>query len=119
MNDFEQALSISDVVILTLPLTEDTRGMMDAKRFSVMKDGAILVNIARGPIVKTDDLISALNNKLGGAVLDVFEEEPLSKKSILWDLKSVIITPHNSFVGDGNHKRMFKIIFNNLRSWSI
>ena len=80
-----------------------------------MKEGAVLVNIARGAVVDTDALIEALNTRLGGAVLDVFEEEPLCEDSLLWDMESVIITPHNSFVSDGNHNRMLDVIINNLK----
>ena len=74
----------------------------------------MLVNIARGGIVDTEALISALGGNLGGAVLDVFEEEPMSEDSALWNFENVILTPHNSFVGDGNHARMLDVIMNNL-----
>ena len=73
-----------------------------------------LVNIARGAIVDTKALALEMN-RLGGAVLDVFEEEPLMADSPLWSLENVIITPHNSFVGEGNGKRLSKVIINNLR----
>lgn len=104
----------ADVLVLTLPLTEQTRHMMDGKRFSNMKDGAVLVNIARGAVVDTAALLAALNGTLGGAVLDVFEEEPLAADSPLWDMENVLITPHNSFVGDGNAQRLGEVIMQNL-----
>lgn len=59
-------------------------------------------------------LVSAVKKRLAGAVLDVFEEEPLNETDLLWDTENVIITPHNSFVGDGNHQRMLDVIFRNL-----
>ncbi len=109
------AIVKSDVVILTLPLTEQTRNMFDKKMLSYFKQGAVLVNIARGAIVRQADLVDALQNKkLFGAVLDVFETEPLDADSPLWDMENVIITPHNSFVGEGNNKRLSQVVFNNL-----
>lgn len=110
----DAALSRSDIVVLTLPLTADTRYLMDRSRFAAMKPGSILVNIARGAIVDAEALIQALEEKLGGAVLDVFEEEPLAPHCPLWDMEHVILTPHNSFVGQGNGARLARIIMDNL-----
>lgn len=107
-------LEKSDVVVLTLPLTDETRHLMNADRFAKMKQGSVLVNIARGAVVDTEALLDALNDKLSGAVLDVFEEEPLSEDSPLWDMENVILTPHNSFVGDGNGERIDRLILENL-----
>lgn len=114
LDSLDDALTKADVTILTLPLTEETRHFINADRFAAMKNGAVLVNIARGAIIDTDALIVALNTHLGGAVLDVFEEEPLDDSSLLWNMGNVIITPHNSFVSDGNHARMLGVIMNNL-----
>lgn len=114
MEMLDTVLSRSDVVVLTLPLTADTRHLMDRSRFAAMKPGSILVNIARGAIVDAEALIQALEEKLGGAVLDVFEEEPLSPHSPLWEMEHVILTPHNSFVGQGNGARLARIIMDNL-----
>ena len=80
-----------------------------------MKKGSILVNISRGAVVVTDDLVHALRENLAGAVLDVFEEEPLPENSPLWDMENVILTPHNSFVGEHNRKRLQEVILNNLQ----
>ena len=104
----------SDIVVLTLPLTDKTVHFINRDELSFMKSGAILVNISRGKVVNEYDLIQALQNNLGGAVLDVFEEEPLNKKSPLWDMPNVIITPHNSFIGDGNEKRLRSSIIKNI-----
>ncbi len=110
-----EAISKADIIVLTLPLTDNTKYMFDKKMFSHFKSNAIIVNIARGAIVNQDDLINALQNgQLCGAVLDVFENEPLQPDSPLWDMPNVIITPHNSFVGEGNLKRLKKVIFDNL-----
>ena len=88
--------------------------MMNEQRFAKMKDGSVLVNIARGAVVDEQALLKALNEKLLGAVLDVFEEEPLSADNPLWKKVNVIVTPHNSFVGDGNGDRMYQVILENL-----
>lgn len=108
------ALTQADIVVLTLPLTEQTKHMMNEERFSLLKDSATLVNIARGAIVVTNALLNHIE-RLTGAVLDVFEEEPLSTDSPLWDKQNIILTPHNSFVGDGNGERLRSIILSNLR----
>lgn len=117
MEQLDEQLQTADIVVLCLPLTEETQHLMDEKRLQSMKAGAILVNIARGQIVDTKALISALENHLGGAVLDVFEEEPLPGDSLLWQMENVILTPHNSFVGDGNAERLFRVIMENLESY--
>ncbi|MBQ9977551.1 MAG: hydroxyacid dehydrogenase [Clostridia bacterium] len=117
MSELDKILNKADVVILTLPLTDETRGLFDKSKFAIMKDGALFVNIARGAVVNTKDLIEALNERLSGAVLDVFETEPLEKDSPLWDTENVIITPHNSFVGEGNKQRLFDVVIENLVKW--
>ncbi|MCH5296605.1 MAG: D-2-hydroxyacid dehydrogenase [Ruminococcus sp.] len=115
LDDIEDVLSNSDVVVLTLPLTEQTFHIIDKDKLDKMKNNSVLVNIARGAVVDTNALVEALeNNKLSGAVLDVFEEEPLSEENALWTFDNVIVTPHNSFVGDNNSKRLQSLIFNFL-----
>jgi phosphoglycerate dehydrogenase-like enzyme len=117
-DDINEALKLADITIITLPLTDKTRHMFNSSLFAAMKNDSVLVNIARGALVDTDALIDALENKLYGAVLDVFEEEPLPESSPLWNLKNVLITPHNSFVGNGNGKRMSNVIMMNLDEYS-
>lgn len=113
----DEQLQISDVVILTLPLTNETKDMFNNARFSKIKEGSIFVNIARGGLVREDALIEALDQVLYGAVVDVFDAEPLSEDSPLWDKKNLIITPHNSFVSNRNDERMWKMIHHNLQSF--
>ena len=114
LDSLDDALTRADVTVLTLPLTEDTRRLINEDRFTVMKHGSVLVNIARGAIIDTDALITALNTHLGGAVLDVFDEEPLHESSPLWDMGNVIITPHNSFISDNNNACLRELVMNNL-----
>lgn len=105
----------ADIVVLTLPLTDQTKHLMDAKRLGILKKSAILVNIARGAVIDTKALLAWLQNEQGSAVLDVFEEEPLLEEHPLWHMENVVLTPHNSFVGEGNNARLFEIIERNLK----
>ena len=89
--------------------------MFSRAAFEAVKPGSILVNLARGAIVDTDALVAALRAKLGGAVLDVFEEEPLGENSPLWDMENVVLTPHNSFVGEGNRQRLIDTVLRNFQ----
>ncbi len=109
LDELNSALPVADVLILTLGLSKDTRHLMNAERLALLKPGAVLVNIARGALIDTAALIAALT-KLTGAVLDVFEEEPLPTSSPLWDAENVLLTPHNSFVGEGNGARLARAI---------
>lgn len=118
LDELKYALSEADVTVLTLPLTDETRHIINQDCFTAMKKGAVLVNIARGAVVDADALILALDSNLGGAVLDVFEEEPLPADSPLWNMENVLITPHNSFIGDGNHRRMFELIIKNMEKYN-
>lgn len=114
MDWLNEVLPLADVVVLAVPLVPETVHLMDADRLARMKRGAVLVNISRGAVADTAALTAALAEHLGGAVLDVFEEEPLSPDSPLWHMENVIATPHNSFVGDGNAQRLYRLIKNNL-----
>jgi len=91
----DDLLAEADVVVLCVPLTPVTRGMISAAALARMRPGAILVNVARGGVVVEDDLVAALRSgHLGGAALDVTEIEPLPPASPLWELTRVLITPH-------------------------
>ncbi|MBE0485173.1 D-2-hydroxyacid dehydrogenase [Marinobacter sp.] len=95
-------LSHADYVVIAAPLTPQTEGLFDSKAFAAMKKSARLINIGRGPIVKTDDLIKALEDgEIAGAALDVFEEEPLPEDHPLWQRDDVIMTAHmaGDFIG--------------------
>lgn len=84
----------ADVVVLVVPLTDETRGLVDADFLARMKDGALLVNIARGPVVVTDDLAAALDSGRIRAALDVVDPEPLPADSPLWDAPGLLLSPH-------------------------
>jgi phosphoglycerate dehydrogenase-like enzyme len=113
--EMSEALGEADVLVLTLPLTKKTENLFDSKTFALLKKDALLVNISRGKVLNQQDLITALSDgKISGAVLDVFETEPLEENSPLWDMENVIITPHNSFVGENNLARLKEVILKNL-----
>ena len=91
----EEFLASSDYLVLTLPLTPATRGILDARAFRAMKPTAVLINVARGKLVLEEEMVKALEaGRLAGAGLDVFEEEPLSRSSPLWRHPNVVLTPH-------------------------
>ena len=87
-------LTDADVVVLLAPVTEETRGMVDAAFLSRMKDGALLVNAARGGLVVTDDLVAEVSSGRLAAAMDVTDPEPLPPGHPLWSLPNVFITPH-------------------------
>lgn len=115
VESLKNAVATADVVVLCLPLTPETEKIIDAEILKAMKDDAILINVARGGLVDEKALISELHKgRFSGIALDVFENEPLDEKSSLWDFPNVLLSPHNSFIGNGNHDRLFKIICKNL-----
>ena len=113
LTELDAQLKGADIVVLTLPLTNQTKYLMNQKRLKTLKKDAVLVNIARGAVIDTAALLEQIDH-LGGAVLDVFEEEPLNENSPLWQKENLILTPHNSFAGEGNSERIKQIIIKNL-----
>jgi phosphoglycerate dehydrogenase-like enzyme len=107
-----------DHLILAAPLTEDTRGLVDAAVLSGMKPDAHLINIARGPLVNEAALLAALNDgRIGGATLDVFTEEPLPADHPLWDASNVTITAHMSGDVVGWRDTLAEQYAENVRRW--
>lgn len=92
--DLEELLRSSDVIVVTVALTPETRGLISHREFSLMKPGAILVNVSRGPVVDEEALIKALSEGRVRAGLDVYSVEPLPKDSELARLEDVVLTPH-------------------------
>ncbi|MCK9471326.1 MAG: D-2-hydroxyacid dehydrogenase [Bacilli bacterium] len=114
----DEVLKLSDYVILTVPLNEGTRGMINKEKLNLMKNDALLVNIARGEVVVQEDLITALEEKsIRGAALDVFTPEPLPKDSPLWSMENVFMTPHCSAASYHINSRLTDLIIENLRRY--
>jgi phosphoglycerate dehydrogenase-like enzyme len=109
----------ADFVIMTIPHTPQTEGMMDARRFALMKPSAILINIGRGMTVRLQDLNAALRGgEIGGAGLDVYEVEPLPPEHPLWTAPNVLLTPHVAGHGPYLDDRRFEIIAENARRFA-
>jgi len=116
--DLDRLLIQSDVVILCVPLNQQTHGMIAAPQMARMRPGSILINVARGPVVVERDLVAALESgHLGGAGLDVTEIEPLPPESRLWDLPNVLITPHVGAQSDHRADNTTNLICENLRRY--
>ncbi|MDD3173385.1 MAG: D-2-hydroxyacid dehydrogenase [Herbinix sp.] len=114
-----EMLKICDYVVICMPLTNETKYIISKKELEAMKSTAILLNVGRGPIIKTTELIDCLNHQgIAGAILDVFETEPLEADSPLWSMENVLITPH--IAGDRQASympRMMNILCNNLEKY--
>jgi len=112
---FEDILSSSDVLSVNVPLTDETRGMIGKEEIAMMKQGAILVNTARGGIVEEEALANALKKgKLKGAAVDVFKNEPIDYDCPLLELENVILTPHISAISPETMKRVPVMVCENL-----
>nr|WP_255672855.1 2-hydroxyacid dehydrogenase [Glycomyces amatae] len=114
----ESLLPESDVVVLIVPLTDATRGLVDAKFLSRMKDGALLVNAARGPIVDTDALTAEVASGRLRCALDVVDPEPLPAGHPLWDLEGALITPHVGASVDGMLERAYAPVGPQIRRFA-
>ncbi|PAE38838.1 D-2-hydroxyacid dehydrogenase [Bacillus sp. 7884-1] len=118
-NQLDAVLPKCDYVVVTLPLTKETNRLFGAKQFDLMKSSAFFINIGRGEIVVEGDLISALQRgQIAGAGLDVFEQEPLTVDSPLWEMENVIITPHTSGSTEHYNQRVIEnILIPNLQNY--
>lgn len=109
-------LEKSDILVCLVPLTDATRGLLDAGRLASMKNGAAIINFARGAVIMVEDLIAALDSsKLSHAVLDVFEQEPLPASSTLWRHPKVTVLPHIS--APTSRESSARIVAANVRTW--
>ena len=120
IDQLDDVLPRADVVAMVIPGSDNTRNVMDARRFALMKDGSYLINVGRGTSVDTDALIDALKSgKLAGAALDVTYPEPLNKDNELWDMDNVIITPHASgnYLLEGTLDRVVSILTENFDNY--
>ena len=118
LSELKARLPEADILVLAVGLAAETRHLIDADAFARMKRGALLVNASRGPIVDEAALVTALTDgTLAGAALDVFETEPLPADSPLWKLENVLLSAHNSYFGNNNHRRMMELVLKNLREY--
>lgn len=110
-----ELLPMVDYVMLTCPLTDETRHLIDGPALASMKPTACVINMARGEVVDEQALIDALQRKvIAGAYLDVFAQEPLPADSPLWDLPNVVLSPHNASSSQGNEKRATAFLVDNI-----
>ena len=115
----EELLRRSDIVVLHCPLNDSTRGMINAEKLAMMKPTALLVNVARGPVVVEKDLASALENGvIAGAAIDVFDKEPpLDTASPILHAPNCLVTPHVAFATQQSMSLRAEIVFDNLAKW--
>ena len=114
--DFDAVVAESDALSLHVPLTDETRHLIDGKALSRMRPGAVLINAARGGVVDEDAVAAALRaGTLGGAMLDVFENEPLAAGSALDGVPNLILTPHIAGLSEDSHRRISAVTAANVR----
>jgi glyoxylate/hydroxypyruvate reductase A len=114
----DQFLPETDVLVLCCPLTPETEGLIGAEQLRLLPPGAVLVNIARGPVVDEKALIESLGEgHLAGAALDVFAAEPLPDGSPLWDMDSVLVSPHSASTVDGENAALTDLFLDNLHRY--
>ncbi|HZK61496.1 MAG TPA: NAD(P)-dependent oxidoreductase, partial [Anaerovoracaceae bacterium] len=114
----EQLLKVSDVIFLHCPLFSDTEGIINSNNISKMKDGVIIINNSRGPLIIENDLAVALNNgKVYAAGIDVVSSEPIKADNPLLKEKNCIITPHISWASKESRQRLMDIAVDNLASF--
>jgi glyoxylate/hydroxypyruvate reductase A len=113
-----RALPEVDALVLACPLTEQTHRLIGEAELQALPPHAVLVNVARGQVVDERALIEALESgQLGGAALDVVEQEPLPAENRLWDLPNVLISPHSASTVDSENERIVELFIENLRRW--
>ena len=118
LGELRELLADADYVVLAVPHTAETEGLIGAAELSVMRRGAVLVNIGRGKVVDEPGLIEALRSgQLGGAALDVFAQEPLPPDSPLWDMPNVLVNPHSASTADSENAKLTDLFRENLRRY--
>lgn len=117
--ELDELLESSDIVVLHCPLTPETRGLIGKRELKMMKKSAILVNVARGPVVDEKALVEALENgEIVGALVDVFDKEPpLALDTPLLSAPNTLLTPHVAFATKESMSLRAEIVFDNLRAW--
>src|SRR5512139_215559 len=117
-DELERLLPQADVVILIVPITQETRGMVDREFLGRMKDQALLVNVARGPVVDTDALAEALHSERIHAALDVTDPEPLPEGHPLWSAPNLLISPHVGGASSAMKPRAHKLVREQLERFA-
>jgi phosphoglycerate dehydrogenase-like enzyme len=116
VSELRALVARADAIVVTLPATDATRGLLDAETLAAVKPGAVLVNVGRGPVIDEAALAERLQDgTLKGAALDVFAEEPLPQDSPLWGLENVIVTPHDIALVPAEEPRIVDLFIDNLR----
>ena len=118
IDELPRLLPTADVVVLLVPLTDETRGLVDAGFLAAMKDGALLVNLARGPVVDTEALVAALHTERITAALDVVDPEPLPADSPLWDAPGLLVSPHVGGMSSAMWPRAHRLVRDQLHRWA-
>ncbi len=114
-DDLHDALARTDYLVLACPLTDETEGLIGAAEFATLPSTAVLVNVARGPVVETEALVDAIRStQIRGAQLDVTDPEPLPEDHPLWGLENVFITPHSAGYSPQYYERRADILAENL-----
>ena len=119
LSEFDQKSSSYDFIVITLPLNASTKHFFNKERLLSLNKDAVLVNIARGPIIKEDDLISILDTHLKAAILDVFEKEPLDEGSPLWTHPKTYLSSHISFKNNFYIENVIALILSNLEKYIL
>jgi phosphoglycerate dehydrogenase-like enzyme len=118
LDELPGLLPEADVVVLTVPMTDRTRGLVDAGFLARMRDGALLVNVARGPVVRTDDLVAEVTSGRLRAALDVTDPEPLPPGHPLWSAPGVLVSPHVGGNTTAFLPRAARLVEAQLRRWA-
>lgn len=115
LDELKESMKTADYVAILAPLTENTRGMIGYEELYAMKKDAVLINLARGPLIVEEALLEVLKEKkIRGAGLDVFHKEPLKEDNPLWEMDNVILTPHLGGVSDQMARRSIEFIAGNI-----
>jgi phosphoglycerate dehydrogenase-like enzyme len=117
MSEINSVMATADVVVLAVPLTEETLGMVNKDFLAQLPDGALLVNVARGPVVNTEALVAELNTGRISAALDVVDPEPLPTGHPLWSAPNVLITPHVGGDSDAFPRLVRRLIIEQVKRW--
>jgi phosphoglycerate dehydrogenase-like enzyme len=116
VDHLDEALSGADLLVVCCPLTPQTRGLVGHRQLSLLRPDAIVTNIGRGPVIDETALLAALESgRLGGAVLDVFDTEPLPADSRFWTLPNVLVSPHSASTASNENARLVQLFTDNLR----